>query len=140
MLYLGSITSVVVTPKPKPHRLGELQLEIMKVLWAGSECSVAQVHEAISRQRDLAYTTIATMLRKMEARGLVAHRAEGRTFLYRAAVDEASVTRNMSGHLLDRLFQGSLADLVSHLLSTREVSKAELAKIEKLIAERKKSK
>jgi BlaI family penicillinase repressor len=112
----------------------------MKVLWEHGESSVAKVHERINREQDLAYTTIATMLRKMEARGLVLHRAEGRTFVYRAGIDEHSVTRNMSEHLLDRLFEGSLADLVSHLLSTREVSRSELAKIEKLIAERKKTK
>jgi predicted transcriptional regulator len=125
--------------KQKAHRLGDLQLKIMKVLWQ-SESTVGDVYEAISKEHDLAYTTIATMLRKMEARGLVAHRADGRTFIYRAAVDAHAVTSNMSDHLLDRLFEGSLADLVCHLLSTREVSRDELAKIEKLIAQRKKSK
>ena len=112
----------------------------MQVLWQRGEATVGDVFEAIRKERDLAYTTIATMLRKMEARGLVTHRAEGRTFIYHAALEEQAVTSNMSGHLLDRFFEGSLADLVSHLLDTREVSRAELAKIEKLIAERKKSK
>ena len=126
--------------KPKPHRLGDLQLKIMKVLWEKSEATVSDVFAVVGQERDLAYTTIATMLRKMEARGLVTHRADGRTFVYRAAIDAHAVTSNMSGHLLDRLFEGSLSDLVSHLLSTREVSRDELAKIEKLIAERKKSK
>lgn len=126
--------------KQKPYRLGDLQLAIMKALWQRGECTVADVFAEISKERDLAYTTIATMLRKMEARGLVHHRAEGRTFVYRAAIDADSVTSNMSGHLLDRLFEGSLADLVCHLLQTRDVSREELARIEKLIAERKKSK
>lgn len=126
--------------KQKTHRLGDLQLKIMKVLWQRGESTVGEVNEAISKDRDLAYTTIATMLRKMEVRGLVAHRADGRTFVYRAAVDSHAVTSNMSDHLLDRLFEGSLADLVCHLLSTREVSRDELVKIEKLIAQRKKAK
>jgi len=126
--------------KPKPHRLGDLQLKIMKVLWEKHEASVSDVFEVVGKERDLAYTTIATMLRKMEARGLITHRTDGRTFIYRAAIDSHAVTSNMSEHLLDRFFEGSLADLVSHLLSTREVSRDELVKIEKLIAERKKSK
>jgi BlaI family transcriptional regulator, penicillinase repressor len=126
--------------KQKTHRLGDLQLKIMKVLWQRGECAVSDVFSEISKDRDLAYTTIATMLRKMEARGLITHRADGRTFIYRAAVDEQSVTSNMSEHLLDRLFEGSLSDLVCHLLQTRDVSRDELAKIEKLIAERKKAK
>lgn len=126
--------------KQKAHRLGDLQLRIMKILWQHGERSVGDVYDVIRKERDLAYTTIATMLRKMEGRGLVTHRAEGRAFLYSAAVDSHSVTRGMSEHLVDRLFEGSLTDLVCHLLSTREVSREELARIEKLIAERKKAK
>jgi BlaI family penicillinase repressor len=126
--------------KQRTHRLGDLQLKIMKVLWQRGECMVSDVYADISKERDLAYTTIATMLRKMEARGLVSHRADGRTFIYRAAIDEHAVTSNMSDHLIDRLFEGSLTDLVCHLLETREVSRDELAKIEKVIAQRKKAK
>jgi predicted transcriptional regulator len=77
------------------------------------------------------------MLRKMEARGLVKHRMEARSFIYRAAVAEEAVSRGMADHLLERLFEGSLADMVRHLLSNREVSREELSKLEKLIAERK---
>jgi predicted transcriptional regulator len=75
----------------------------------------------------------------MEARGLVRHRVDGRSFVYRAAVAAEAVSRGMAGHLLDKLFEGSLADMVHHLLSTREVSREELSKIERLIVERKKA-
>ena len=122
------------------HRLGDLQLRIMKVLWSRPEAAVAEVHEAVAGERNLAYTTVATMLRKMEERGLVKHRVEGRSFLYRAGIAEAAVSQSMASHLLERLFEGSLADMVSHLLSTREVSREELSKLERLIAERKKAK
>jgi predicted transcriptional regulator len=121
------------------HRLGDLQLQIMQVLWDRSEATVADIHHALARERDLAYTTVATMLRKMEARGLVGHRLDGRSFVYRARVQAEAVTRGMSDHLLERLFEGSLADLVAHLLTSRDVSRAELSKIEKLIVERKKA-
>ena len=126
--------------KKESQRLGDLQLRIMQVLWDKGESTVGGVFADIRKERGLAYTTIATMLRKMEARGLVNHRADGRTFVYRAAVDADSVTSNMSEHLLDKMFEGSLADLVSHRLKTRDVSRDELTRIEKLIAERKKSK
>lgn len=121
----------------KRYRLGDLQLKIMKVLWDGGPKSVADVHAALEQSDRLAYTTVATMLRKMEARGLVEHHAEGRRFFYRARVAEAAVTRGMADDLVDRLFEGSLADMVSHLLSTREVSREELGRLERLIAERK---
>src|SRR5436309_7658912 len=124
--------------KSRPYRLGDLQLRIMKVLWEWERAGVAEVHEALGPDAGLAYTTVATMLRKMEGRGLVTHRSEGRRFLYRAAVSPDAVTRSMADDIVERLFEGSLADLLSHLLSTREVSPAELRELERLIAERKK--
>ena len=125
--------------KNKTHRLGDLQLRIMKALWERREATVAEVLDALDdSDASLAYTTIATMLRKMEARGLVAHRAEGRSFVYRARVAAEDVSRSMANHLVDRLFEGSLLEAVHHLLSAREVSRDELRQLEKLIAERKK--
>ena len=122
----------------RSFRLGDLQLRIMQVLWQRREATVADVHHILTVERDLAYTTTATMLRKMEAKGLVRHRLEGRTFIYRAAVAEEAVSKGMADHLLDKLFEGSLSDMVNHLLSNREVSREELSKLEQLIAERKK--
>jgi len=123
----------------KIHRLGDLQLRIMQILWARAEATVADVHGVLAGERDLAYTTVATMLRKMEARGLVRHQLDGRSFVYRAAVPEEDVSQGMADHLVDRLFEGSLSDMVHHLLRTREVSREELSKLEKMIAEMKKA-
>lgn len=122
----------------RPYRLGDLQLRIMKVLWERGEASVADVHDALGADAGLAYTTVATMLRKMEARGLVTHASEGRRFVYQAAVTPDVVTRSMANDVLDRLFEGRLADMLDHLLSTREVSRDELRALERLIRERKK--
>ena len=117
-------------------RLGDLQLQIMQVLWSREPATVADVHEALS-DRGLAYTTIATMLRKMEDRRLVTHSTSGRKFVYHAGVSAEAVTRSMTGDLLDRLFEGRLADMVNHLLTEREVSHDELQRLEELIAKRK---
>jgi predicted transcriptional regulator len=125
--------------KAKIYRLGDLQLRILQVLWERDEATVTDVHQALADERALAYTTVATMLRKMEARGLVSHKAEGRTFIYQAKVEEDEVSRGMADHLLERLFEGSLSDMVNHLLQSREVSREELSKLEKLIAERKRN-
>jgi predicted transcriptional regulator len=111
----------------------------MKVLWSRGEATVADVHKALAGGRELAYTTVATMLRKMEGRGLVRHRLEARSFIYQPVVEEEAVSQGMADHLLDRLFEGSLADMVRHLLSTREVSREELSELERLIAERKRA-
>lgn len=119
----------------KTYRLGDLQLRIMRVLWESAPASVAQVQDRLGGR--LAYTTVATMLRKMEDRGLLRHGEQGRKFLYRPAVTAEDITRSMADDLVDRLFEGSLAAAVSHLLQTREVGPNELARLERLIQQRK---
>ena len=119
------------------YRLGDLQLRIMRVLWKSGPASVAQVNSQLGGNR-LAYTTVATMLRKMEERGLLRHCQKGRRFIYRPAVTAEEVTRSMARDLVERLFEGSLTDTVAHLLETREVSRKELVRLERLIQQRKK--
>ena len=123
-------------PRKQTYRLGDLQLRIMKVLWNEGPASVAHVQEELDGE-SLAYTTVATMLRKMEDRGLVRHRENGRRFIYEAAVSETAVSRSMADDLVDRLFEGSLADTVSHLLESRDVDRDELARLERMIRKRK---
>ncbi len=119
------------------HRLGELQLRILEILWRTPGASVAEVHAILLTERGLAHTTVATMLRKMEDRGLVSHRADGRSFRYHADVAADAVSQDVANHLVGRLFEGSLADAVSHLLQTRPVSRLELDQLERLIKDAK---
>ena len=101
------------------HILGDLQYAIMRVLWDESEASAARVLEALPKADQRAPTTIATMLSKMERKGVVEHRVEGRVFVYRPTVSRQEVHRTMVGDLMDRLFEGDVTALVSHLLSSR---------------------
>ncbi len=117
-------------------RLGDLQLKILRVLWSSGECGVTDVHQVIGPAK-YAYTTVATMLRKMEARKLVAHRVEGRRFVYYPLVREGAVTRSAAAEFVDRIFRGSLTAAVCQLLDSRDVSREELEALERLIAERK---
>ncbi len=110
------------------HTLGELQHAIMAVLWERGEAATAEVHEAL-QGRGLAPTTIATMLRKMEDKGVVVHRAVGRQFLYRPAVSEDQVRRSMVGELIERLFEGDPTALVAHLVSEHEIDAEELREL-----------
>jgi BlaI family transcriptional regulator, penicillinase repressor len=111
-------------------------LKILKQLWESSESSAAEIHASVGVTADLAFTTIATMLRKMEQRQLIAHRTEGRAFIYRALISENEVSKSMSQDLLDRLFEGSVASLMSHLLATHNVSPDELKRLEELVKEK----
>jgi BlaI family penicillinase repressor len=126
-------------PRKNPkHRLTELQLAIMQVLWQRDGASVAELQEELAPKDELAYSTVATLLHRMEARGLVGHRTQDRLFIYRAAVTADEVYTSMTDEIIEQLFEGSLANLVDHLLTTRDVSAEELRRLERLIAERKK--
>ena len=119
---------------PQTHTLGDLQLAIMRVLWGRREASAADVHAALEPERGLAPTTIATMLTKMEKKGVVTHRTEGRRFLYSPTISEPEVRRSMVSELTERLFRGDAAALVSHLIAQPEIDPAELARLEELLA------
>lgn len=109
-----------------PETLGKLQHAIMRVLWERGESTVSDVHRELEPSRGLAPTTVATMLRKMEDKGVVAHRADGRKFIYRPTVTEDAITRSMVSDLAERLFGGSAAALASHLIDAHDVDKDEL--------------
>ena len=121
---------------PRSHQLADLQYAIMRVLWHEGEASVSRVHEVLGSDRERALTTIATMLAKMERKGVVGHRTVGRQFLYRAKVSEEDVRRSMVGELTRRLFSGDAAALVSHLLEEEEIDPNELERLKALIAEK----
>jgi len=115
------------------HTLGELQHAIMQVLWERDEATVAEVHGALHPDRGLAPTTIATMLRKMEDKGVVSHRVEGRHFVYRPTVSEEMVRSSMLGEILDRLFAGDPAALVAHLVADHDIDDVEIERLRALL-------
>ena len=118
--------------------LGDLQHAIMAVLWRRGEATTAEVHEALRAERGLALTTIATMLRKMEDKGVVVHRAEGRQFVYRPTVTEDEIRQSMVGELVERLFDGDAKALVAHLVSEHEIDATDIAELRRRVgAERK---
>jgi BlaI family transcriptional regulator, penicillinase repressor len=118
------------------HHLGDLQLAIMRVLWSRGEATVAEVHETLEPERGLALTTIATMLTKMEKKGVVEHRAEGRRFIYQPLVSEDQVRHSMVADLTSQLFRGDVTALVNHLLAEHDIDARELAQLRELIASR----
>lgn len=112
-----------------PLRLTGHQLAIMRLLWERGEMTVAEVQESLKSLPKPAYSTVATVLGRLEKRGVVRHRQEDRTYFYSAAVSETGVVRE----IVDRVFGGSTSALVSHLLDTQEVPSDELARIKQLI-------
>ena len=108
----------------------------MRVLWDRQEATVADVQRALDLDRPLAYTTVATIMSRMEEKGLITHRADGRVFYYRPLVSEDGIGTSMVGELIERIFGGSPSELVSHLLQSDQIDRSELDRIKKLIRER----
>ena len=113
--------------------LGALQHAIMSLLWTRGEATVAEVHKALLPDRGLAPTTVATMLRKMEDKGVVTHWRDGRQFVYRATVSESEVRCSMVDEIVDRLFAGDPAALVSHLIAEERLDADELKRLKALL-------
>ena len=126
-------------PAENDNRLSGLQLALMRVLWERGEATVNDVHAALEGTRGLAPTTVATLLRRLEKRGLVDHRTEGRQFVYRALASADAVGRTMVSDLVDGPYAGRTSALFAHLLDTEAVDAADLAHIKRLIADREKA-
>ena len=107
------------------------ELDVLKALWALGSGSVREVHRRMCPNGELAFNTVQTLLRIMEEKGLVRHRAEGRTFVY-----EPTYSRDrVASRLLHRIFDGALDQVVLSLLQAKDTSEEELRGLERLIAE-----
>ena len=113
----------------KAVHLSELQFAVMRVLWKRGEASTADVVADLGAKRGLAPTTLATLLTRLEKRGVLRTRREGRTLIYRALVTEQQVQRSMVADLVATLFKGDPAALVAHLVREEDVAPGDLAKI-----------
>lgn len=120
---------------PPQGALSDAQLEIMNVVWDREECSVADVWQALQEQRVLARNTVQTTMVRLEGRGWLTHRDDDGTFIYRATVSRDDAQRQSVRQMLDTVFRGSTEGLVLTLLENQSLSKAEAARIRKMIRE-----
>lgn len=120
----------------KATKLGRMQLRIVQVLWERGECSAREITEAMNETEAVAHSTVQTLLRTLEDKGAVGHSVEGRTFIFRPLVEEQGVQKSATRDVLDRVFDGSVKDLVSYLLKNERVSRGELDEIRSLIDEK----
>lgn len=115
--------------------LSELQIALMRVLWRRGEASTADVAAELADARGLKHTTVATLLTRLEKRGVVAQRREGRQLFYRALVAEADVRRSMVADLIGALFAGDARQLVAHLVQESDIAPGDLERIKRRLAQ-----
>ena len=121
--------------RKKSLNLTEGELPLMQVLWAKKHATVGDVVASLSADPPLAYSTVLTTLRILEAKGYVRHTKEGRAFVYQPVVVQEEASRKALDSLVNRFFGGSCELLVMNLLKEETMSRAELRRIKKMIAE-----
>lgn len=109
------------------------ELEILRVLWDRESATLGEICEALRRERQVATTTVATMLGVMLDKSLVKRKRGARSHVWSAAVSRDAAAKGMVGKLVDAVFDGSAGRLVSHLVEGGKLSPDELAELRTLI-------
>jgi predicted transcriptional regulator len=110
-------------------------LSVLRVLWAKGPATVRQLHEALSKERDLGYTTVLKAMQVMLDKGLVDRDDSERSHVYRAAVAEGTTKGRMVSDLMAKAFAGSASELLVHALKAGKAKPAELDAIQRLLDE-----
>jgi BlaI family transcriptional regulator, penicillinase repressor len=116
--------------------LGSRELDIMAVLWEIGSGTVTEVRERLPA--DLAYTTVLTILRKLEAKGFLKHKVEGKAYRYLPRLAQRTARSSALGRVIDKLFAGSPDLLLAHLVDEHGISADELKRMRKRLAAYKK--
>ncbi len=122
--------------KAKNKMLTETELELMNILWRLGEGSVHDVMEALPENRELAYTSVSTMLRILEQKEMVEARKVGRGHIYCPRMARAAYQAKSVGRLVDKVFDGAPVSLVQRLLDTRNLSEDDLKALQEMLQER----
>jgi len=113
--------------------LTKAQREIMEIVWAKDEVTVTEVRDALEQKRKLARNTVLTMMVRLEERGWLQHREQGRTFIYSAARPRVASLGMKVSQMVDRLFAGSPEELMTALIEYRGLTSEETDRIREMI-------
>ena len=120
--------------RPPAKELTERELELMHVFWHRGQLTVAEVRDQLARSgRDLAYTTVATLVRILAEKGFLEQTTNERPFQYRPARSFEDVSRSLLGDMVDRVFRGSREQLLLRLLEERRLTAKERAMLESIL-------
>jgi BlaI family penicillinase repressor len=119
--------------RPSSRYPTELELEILKILWREGPCSGRQVRDALVPFRDLAYTSVMTILGIMTRKRYVRRNKHGPGYVYQASISEGQATKRMFRDMIDRLFDGSAVAVMQHLLETSDLDDEELRQLRQII-------
>ena len=120
-------------PPKKSNTLTEAELRLMKILWRRGESAVTDLVAAMPEGATLAYNSVLTTIRILEQKGYVAHRQEGRAFVYRPLMAEQEASRSEVRQVLQRFFGNSRERLLLSMLGDTELTSEELDRLKDAI-------
>jgi predicted transcriptional regulator len=113
--------------------LGETEMEVLQIVWKLGEASVSDVRAQILEYRDVAYTTIMTVMKNLADKNYLKYRKDGLSYIYSPAVRPEDVRFNLVDHLIDKVFKGSAKDLVQTLVQNESLTDKERLEIKRMI-------
>lgn len=114
--------------------LGDLEADVMRVVWKKRRATVQDVQEALKPKRPLAYTTIMTVMSRLAKKGLLKQHKVGRGYVYSPRASQEKMAGSMLRSLIRRFYDGAATKAIAHLLETKEeIDEAELARLEALL-------
>ena len=123
-------------PKRLDRQLTDVELELMQLVWRLGECTIREVYDALPKSRDLAYTTVATMIKILEQKGAVTCQKKERAITVKARVERSEYEAASLKHLNEMVFLGDSTSMVTRLLDDGELTVDELRALRKLLDER----
>ncbi len=126
--------------RPTSKHPTELELEILKILWRAKPLTGRQVRDALAEFRELAYTSVMTIMGIMVDKGYVRRKKQGGSYVYSTRIKQETTTRRMLLDLVERAYDGSVTSAVVNLLETSDIQPEELEQLRELIRQKRNSK
>lgn len=124
-----------MSTEQKYVNLGELELEILDILWEKSAVTVKDIHEELLKKREIAYTTVMTVMSRLFEKGILRRSQVGRTYVYKPKYTRDQIAHNLIDRVKDKIFRGSVEGIFSYMLSQTSISPDEIHKLKLIIEE-----
>ena len=122
-------------------KLSEFELDVMQRFWDEGACSASAIHKWITEDKNVAYTTVKTIVDRLEEKGAIQReRIEGRSIVFSAAIKKEDISKKLLPDFVRRFFHGNSSHLITHLIRNDKLSEEDITYLEKFLADRKSNK
>ena len=123
--------------KMTQEKIGWSQMKIMQVLWKKKKATAREITETLNERESIAHSTVQTLIRTLENKGLVEHEIEHRTFIYFPLVKDEKIVKKTMHNVVDYIFNGSVENMVSFVLKNKWITSEEVEEISRMLDEEK---